>query len=168
MLWLYTKDHNIINFYQVFVDGKIEFENNKNTIYSLGSNIPNISDIYNIPIDQFKSTNYKFTIRIIDQLISFDDQTNLQTVFSFKMNFKDPSTNKYNLPIFNYTYKKVNNNRMPNLIESNYNFYKTLEFKIYKINDQVQFIIETDPETKIIKKYFTSTNLNLLDDYLKK
>jgi hypothetical protein len=37
---------------------------------------------------------------------------------------------------------------MPNLIETNYNFYDILEFKIYKISDKIQFIIETNPKTK--------------------
>jgi hypothetical protein len=72
------------------------------------------------------------------------------------------------LLIFNFTYKKVNNNRMPNLIETNYNFYDILEFKIYKISDKIQFIIETNPKTKIIKKYFITTNLDLISDYIKK
>ena len=172
MLWLYNKDNKdniFINFYQVFIDTQIEFKNDSNTIYSLEStDLNKILPIKNI--DKFICSQYTFTIRIIDQLISYIDNSNLneQIVFSSKMNFIAPSNNKYNLLIFNFTYKKVNNNRMPNLIETNYNFYDILEFKIYKISDKIQFIIETNPKTKIIKKYFITTNLDLISDYIKK
>ena len=170
MIWLYSNDNNFIDFYQVFVNTGIDFHSNNNTIYSLESNDLNkITTIVNI--DENNNSQhihtYKYTIRIIDQIISYIDNSNEQIVFSFKMNFIEPSTNKYNLPIFNFTYKKVNNNRMPNLIETNYNFCSTLEFKIYKISDKIQFIIESNPETKIIKKYFVTTDLNLIKDYLK-
>ena len=169
MIWLYSNDNNFIDFYQVFVSTGIEFQNNNNTIYSLESNDANkITTIVNIDENKYSQYTHKYTIRIIDQIISYIDNSNKQNVFSFKMNFIEPSTNKYNLPIFNFVYKKVNNNRMPNLIETNYNFCSTLEFKIYKISDKIQFIIETNPETEIIKKYFVTTDLNLIKDYLKK
>lgn len=166
MLWLYNKDNNFIDFYQVFVNSKIELETDSNTIYSLEStDTDKTSPIVNN--DKISCSRHKFTIRIIDQLISYTDDTNAQIVFSFKMNFSDPSTNKYNLPIFNFTYKKVNNNHMPNLIQTHYNFSNVLEFDIYKISDKIQFIIETNPSTKIIKKYFVTTNLDLVDEYIK-
>lgn len=165
MIWLYSKDNNFIDFYQVFVGAEIEFQNDKNTIYSLESNELNkILTIKNI--DKIKYIQHTFTIRIIEHLISYIDNSNNEIVFSFQMNFIEPSTNEYNLPIFNFTYKKVNNNRMPNLIETNYNFYNTLEFKIYNISDKIQFIIETNPESKIIKKYFVTTDLNLIKDFI--
>jgi hypothetical protein len=170
MLWLYNKDNKdniFIDFYQVFIDTQIEFQNDSNTIYSLEStDLNKILPIKNI--DKFICSQYTFTIRIIDQLISYIDNSNEQIVFSSKMNFIAPSNNKYNLPIFNFTYKKVNNNRMPNLIETNYNFYDILDFKIYKISDKIQFIIETNPKTKIIKKYFITANLDLISDFIKK
>ena len=165
MLWLYSKDNNFINFYQVFVGTENSFDSNNNTIYSLESNKTSI--IRNIDKIVYVEYTYTFTIKIIDQLISYNDyKSNEENVFSFKMNFIDPSTNEYKLPIFNFTYKKINNNRMPNLIETNYNFYNTLELKIRKISDKVQFIIETNPKTKIIKKYFVTTDLNLIKDFL--
>jgi hypothetical protein len=166
MLWLYNKDNNFIDFYQVFVNSKIELETDSNTIYSLESTDTDKTSLI-VNNNKIICSRYKFTIRIIDQLISYIDDTNGQTVFSFKMNFSDPSTNKYNLPIFNFTYKKVNNNRMPNLIQTHYNFSNTLEFDIYKISDKIQYIIETNPSTKIIKKYFVTTNLDLVDEYIK-
>lgn len=165
MLWLNNKENINIDFYQIFIDTKIEIKNDKNTIYSLISNETEQIKLIN-DIEKYKYTEHKFTIRIIDQLISYIEELVEENVFSFKMNIIEPNNNKNNLLIFNYNYKKVNNNRMPNLIKSNYNFYDTLEFKIYKINDKIQFIIETNPKTKIIKKYYITTDLNLLYNFI--
>ena len=82
------------------------------------------------------------------------------------MNFINPIENDYNLPIFNFNYKSVNKTRMPNLIKSNYNVYVILNFTIYKPNDNIQFIIETNPETNIKKKYIITNNLKNLDNFL--
>jgi hypothetical protein len=178
MLWLYNKDSTICDFFQVFVDSNIVYNENNNSIYSLGSieisdkipveisNVNNNTKIKNL--DKIKYDYYSFDIRIMDQIISytFTDNSDQQIVFSSKMNFIEPSNNKLNLPIFNFTYKKVNKNRMPNLINSNYNFSSTLEFKIFKISNQVQFIIETNPTTKIIKKYFITTDLDYIKNYI--
>lgn len=170
MLWLYNKDGAFFEFFQVFINSNTVYTENNNTIYSLEST--QLSEIENnVKIKNFdknKFDYYSFDIRIIDQLISYTNTNdfNQQNVFTTKMNFIEPSNNKFNLPIFNYTYKKVNKNRMPNLIDSNYNFSSTLEFKIYKISDKVQFIIETNPETKIIKKYFITTDLNFIKNYI--
>lgn len=170
MLWLYNKDCTICDFFQVFVDSNTVFKENNNTIYSLEStdkhDLQNNVKINNF--DKIKYDNYSFDIRIMDQLISYtySNNSNEIIVFTSKMNFIEPSDNKFNLPIFNFTYKKVNNNRMPNLIDSNYNFSSTLEFKIYKISDKVQFIVETNPNTKTIKKYFITTDLNYIKKYI--
>ena len=170
MLWLYNKDCTICDFFQVFVDSITVFNENNNTIYSLEStdkyDLQNNVKIKNF--DKIKYDNYSFDIRIMDQLISYtySNNSNEKIVFTSKMNFIKPSDNKFNLPIFNFTYKKVNNNRMPNLIESNYNFSSTLEFKIYKISDKVQFVVETNPNTKTIKKYFITTDLNYIKKYI--
>lgn len=169
MLWIYNKENTNIDFFQIFIGSNTVYENDNNTIYSLESDLTNNFEIKNI--DKIDCDEYIFIIRIIDQLISFidasDGKLNNQTVFTTKMNFIDPTSNKFNLPIFNFTYKKVNNNRMPNLLENNYNFYSKLHFKIYKISNNIQYIIETNHETKIIKKYFITNNLNLLNNYIK-
>ncbi len=169
MLWLnnITAYSNAnVDFYQVFIDSKIVYDENNNVIYSFESESTNLPIIKNL--EKIECINKTFTIKIIDQLISYTDNTNnLTNVFTHRMNFIEPSKNKYNSPIFNFTYKKVNNNRMPNLINSSYNFISNLSFKIYKFSDKVQFIIETNPETNVQKNYWVLTDLNLLKDFLK-
>lgn len=170
MLWLYNKDSTICEFFQVFINSNNVYTENNNTIYCLESTqlaeIKNNVKIKNF--DKIKFDYYSFDIKIMDQLISYTNtnDSNKQNVFMSKMNFIEPSNNKLNLPIFNYTYKKVNKNRMPYLIDSNYIFSSTLEFKIYKISNTVQFVVETNPSTKIIKKYFITTDLNFIKNYI--
>jgi hypothetical protein len=167
MLWLYNKDNIIFEFFQVFINSNIVYSANNNIIYSLESTQSQVENNIKITnLDKITYDNYSFNIRIMDQLISYTNDINEQIVFTSKMNFIEPSNNKKNLSIFNFTYKKVSNNRMPNLIQTSYNFSSRLEFKIYKISDKVQFIIETNPNTKIIKKYFITTDLNLIKNYI--
>lgn len=167
MLWLYNKDIMFYDFFQVFVNSNIIYSCDNNTIYSLETSETD-KNVKTETFEENKYDNYSFDIKIIDQLISYTNinNPNEQIVFTSKMNFIELSNNKLNLPIFNFTYKKVNKNRMPNLIDSNYNFSSTLEFKIYKISDKVQFIVETNPTTKAIKKYFITTDLNLIKKYI--
>jgi len=164
MLWLYN---NNINFYQIFVNSKLVYNQDNNIIYSFESNnICQDLELNEPDLSNIKYIEFNFEIRIIDQLISYiNTVTNDNIVFTFKMNFIEPSENKFKIPIFNYSYKKVNNNRMPNLIITNYNLYAKLCFKIYNINENLQYIIETNPITKIIKKYWITTELNLIDNY---
>lgn len=171
MLWLYDKN-NIIDFefFQVFMNSNIVYDDDNNTIYSLETINTEQNNIENdINVNKIKCDEYLFDIKIIDNLISYTsiNNSNQQLVFTFKMNFIKPTENELNLPIFNFTYKKVNKKRMPNLIDSHYNFYSSLKFKIFKINDKVQFIIETNPNDKFsIKKYFITTDLNLIKNYI--
>jgi hypothetical protein len=166
MLWINNiiTPNTCIDFYQVFIDSNIEYNDNKNIIYSFeSSNLPNIKNLKKI-----ECINKSYTIKTMDQLISYTDIIDNKTiVFSHKMKFIEPSNNKLNIPIFNFSYKNVNNNRMPNLIDSSYNFISNLTFQIYKFSDKVQFIIETNPETNITKKYWITLELSLLNNYLK-
>lgn len=169
MFWLYNKLTNY-NFYQVFTEKNIQFQNDDNIIYLLESDTmdSNISKI------KYEYSTHTITIRIMDQLISYIDDTdndyNNDMVFCFKMDFIDPfdESNLYDLPVFHFKYKKVNNNCMPNVLPSIYSVYTTLDFQIYKINDKVQYIIETNPQTKIIKKYFITEELNLIKNLIGK
>lgn len=165
MLWInnIVTPNTCIDFYQVFIDSNIEYNDNNNIVYSFeSSNLPNIKNL-----EKIECICKTFTIKIMDQLISYTDIDNKTIVFSHKMKFIEPSNNKLNIPIFNFSYKNVNNNRMPNLIDSSYNFISNLTFQIYKFSDKVQFIIETNPETNITKKYWITSELNLLNNYLK-
>jgi len=173
MLWLYTKLNTKLNtnfdFYQVFVDSKIVYNQDNNIIYSfeVDKNDPNIIFNKSLDLNKIKCKDICFDIKIKDQIISYtNDKTNEKSVFSSKMNFIEQSDNKYKLPIFFFSYKKVNKNRMPNLTNTNYNLSTKLFFKIYKINDNIQYIIETNPLTNIQKKYWITTELNLLNNYL--
>lgn len=160
MFWLYTTD-TLFDFYQVFVDYEIEFHNLNNTIYCLESNKELDINIEN---------NYdkkKFLVRIKDNLISYSDDKD-QIVFSYNMNIECSDENKSNLLIFNYKYKKAMTEKMPNLSKKEYDLNDTYEFKIYKINEKIQYIIETNIETEIIRKYFLTTELNLIDIYVNK
>lgn len=165
MFWLYN-DLTKYNFYQVFTCKNIQLQNNNNTIYSLESDT--ISS--NISKSKYECSNHSITIRIIDQIISYIDDSDIDLVFCFKMDFIDTSdeSNPYDLPIFHFKYKKINNTCMPNLLSSNYSTYTTLDFQIYKINDKVQYIIETNPQTNIIKKYFITEELNLIKNLIGK
>ena len=158
MFWLYTTN-TFFDFYQVFVDYEIEFHNLNNTIYCLESNTKKI-DIEN----NYDKNN--FLVRIKDHLISYSNDQG-QIVFSYKMNMC-LDENKPNLLIFNYKYKKTISEKMPNLNKKEYDVNNTYEFKIYKINEKIQYIIETNTETEIIRKYFLTTELNLVDIYIDK
>lgn len=160
------KTNTSINFYQIFVNSKIIYNQDNNTIYSFKSGDGELN--LNIQLDQIECYNIDYTIKIIDQLISY---TNINTgetnVFSFKMNFIKPNINKYKLPIFNFTYKNTNNNRMPNIIESEYDVYTNVNFKIYNIDNNIQFIIEKNLKSNVIKKYWIVEDLDSLKNILK-
>ncbi len=168
MFWLFDNDNNInkkYEFYQIFTDYELIYNKN-DYIYSFDAinttntlNLPNLSDC------EFKDVI--LDVKIIDNLISYDiSNTKHKYVFSFKMNFIKNDNNILGLPIFYYSYKSTTTKSMPNLIK--YDLITTLNFKIYKLdkNNQLQFVIETDPLTKIIKKYFITTDLNLVKSFL--
>lgn len=164
MLWLYNNDLKFCNFYQIFSNSNIVYNSGSNQIYSLLNDTENNNNNLLLNI---KPDKWIFEIKIIDQIISYHNiKTKITNTFSFKNEFIDPSNNEYKLPIFNFSYKNVNNNRMPNLIETNYSVSKKLDFDIYKINSNLLYIIETDYETKIIRKYWISSDIKLIKNYL--
>ena len=177
MIWLYNKkldDNNILNFYQVFVENNIVFnDNNKNLIYSFdSSNFENSKLSFNL--NDYESNDIECDIKIIEQMISYDIlsssfNNNKNYVFSTKSSFIEPNDNEYNLPIFSYSYKLTNTKKFPNLIESEYDSVLNLNLKIYKLDNEnnVQFIIETNLYNNTIRKYFVLTNLNLLKPFIK-
>lgn len=170
MLWMLYQD---INFYQVFLNSSKVYNENNNQIYSLEydqntqlNKFEQMSSIYiNKKICEMEPITINFAIKILDQLISYTNLSNNETnVFTQKMNFIPPNKNSCNVPIFNYSYKKVNSTRMPNLIETQYNFASELNFKIYNINKNVQYIIETNND--IVKKYWVCTDVELLNNMI--
>lgn len=169
MLWLYNNNSTSFGFYQIFSNTNIIYNYDSNIIYSLSNEINN-NEINNNELDfllNIKPDNWIFDIKIIDQIISFTNSITKSThTFSFKNEFIEPSNNKYMLPIFNFTYKNVNNHRMPNLIENNYSVSKQLNFDIYKINSNILYVIETDNLLKNTKKYWISSDIILIENYL--
>ena len=57
-------------------------------------------------------------------------------------------------------------NKMPNIIKTMYNYFYQLEFEIFEISTEIQYIIETNPVTNIKKIYWITTQLDLLQQYL--
>jgi hypothetical protein len=173
MLWYYNlksnndiNSINSINFFQVFIENKLVYgDKDSNLIYSFDDS----SDLSNLNLDLNKNNkeNIISEIKIIDHLISYEIN-NINYVFISKSNFIKPEENKLNLPVFSHTYKLTSTKRLPNLIESEYNSVLTLHFQIYKLDNEnkIQFIIETNPITNSIRKYFVTTNLNLIQPFI--
>lgn len=173
MLWFLnnpkTNSNGIIEFYQVFVDSdKVYTDEEDNAIYSFNSNVLTniISTKFNIDLTKYKSTSIDCKIKIIDHIISYNiENQKTNNVFTVKTNFINPQDNQYGIPIFFHMYKQVGEKRLPNLIEAKYtNTYK-LNFQVYEIDSQIQFIIETNQLTNEKRKYFIVPNLNFIQKY---
>lgn len=166
MLWLYNTDPNI-SFYQVFLSNNKVYSDDNNIIYNF-EHYDNLQNEIQIDIN-IKYLDLVFKIKVLDNIISFNNlETNDLFVFSNKMNFIKPTDNELSIPLFQYSYKKINTKRMPNLIESNYTFVSELHFRIYNINKNLQFIIETNPINNYVKKYFVTNNLNEIINFMQK
>lgn len=175
MLWflnnLKTNPNSIIEFYQIFTDGyKVYTDEEDNAIYSLNSNpLSNIiSTKFNIDMTKYKSINVNCKIKIIDNIISYNiniENQKTDCVFTIKTNFINPEDNQYGVPIFLHTYKLVSTKRLPNLKEKEYTNIYELNLQVYDIDNQIQFIIETNLLTNEKRKYFISQNLNLIQKY---
>lgn len=175
MLWLYNKYNSseIINFYQIFVSSELVYNDNENnTIYSLESS--KNKNVCDVKINYSEHDDIVCDVKIIDNIISYDlkytnnIEKNEKYVFMFKsQNINEFDYNKENNLSFFHNYKVINTKRLPNLIESEYNFCSTLNFQIYNLEkNKVQFIIETNPTTNSVKKYFITTEPNLIKKYL--
>ena len=174
MLWI-NNTNNEVKFHQVFTDFDIVHTSNNNKIYlfhvDLNTNGYNF-DLHHINTMELTQKQkepqlYIFDIKLLDNIISFTNiKTNLQYTFSSKMLFVDPNENSYNLPFFTFTYKKVNKNRMPVLIDNLYDLSTQSKFIIYEINDNLQYIVEIVNNMK--KKYFITTDLHLIKKFLNK
>jgi hypothetical protein len=166
MFWLYNTEP-IISFYQVFFSNNKVYSDDNNIIYNF--DYLEDSEYFESNTKNIKNFNLKFKIKILDNLISYTNMTNNETfVFSNQMKFINPNDNDYAIPIFKHSYKKVNTNKMPNLIESNYNMLCELDFLIYDINKNIQIVVETNLLNNTVKKYFITNNLNLIKNFIKK
>lgn len=171
-----------LDFFQVFIeDIQVYSDEEGNIIYSFDSSSQSEMESksksklnLNLDLNQYKFENICCKIKMIDSIISYDILTiNKNFVFTTKTNFIEPSDNQFALPIFSHTYKQVNTKKLPNLIESKYTNIYTLNFKIYNLdldldltdNDKIQYVIETNPETNLMRKYFITTKLSLIQKF---
>ncbi len=179
MLWFYNlnpNDNNTINFYQVFIENNLVYsDKDSNLVYSFDStdstDSANSTELLKINLDlnNYAKDNINCEIKIIDHLIYYGSK-NTNLVFMTKSNFIKPEENKLNLPVFSHTYKPTSIRRLPNLIESEYDAILTIDFQIYKLDkeNKIQFIIEKNPITNSVRKYFITTNLDLINNFFKK
>lgn len=179
MLWLYNNlnQNRLCDFFQIFTEYNLVYsDGGHNDIYSFDIVNPINSSNSKFNYTTYEYDNVECEIKMIDNIISYNisnnnlntNLNNKQYVFTFKTNFVEPNDNQHKLPIFNNVYKLTNTKRLPNLIETEYNFTSTLNFEIFKLdkNNNIQFIIETNPITNSIRKYFITTNLNLVQEFL--
>jgi len=174
MLWLYNNNLNqngIYEFYQIFTEYNLVYnDETQNNIYSFSTTD---SQKFKFNLDNYKFDDVICEIKMIDHIISYNilnkDLNKKQCVFTYKMNFIEPNDNHYKIPIFKYVYKSTNEKRLPNLIETEYDFSSILDFKIYKLDNlenNIQFVVETNPLTKLTRNYFITTNLSFIDKYV--
>lgn len=168
MIWLCDnnlKCNDTIKFYQVFVDNNIVYNDgdDENTIYSFETQ-------KSIILNEYEHKNIVCDVKIIDDIISYNiisDDNKKNYVFTNKLQFIKPNNNKFNVPLFNYTYKLISPKKLPNLIASSHDFISTINFDIYELdkNNKIQFIIEKNISTNLIRKYFITSDLNLIQQY---
>ena len=172
MLWLYNNKlkNGLCEFYQIFTKYNLVYsDEEQNNIYSFDSvNLDNLK----FELSDYKYENIKCDIKIISHVISYnilnENLNKKHSVFTFKTNLIEPKNNNFGIPIFNNIYKLTNSKRLPNLIETEYDFSSILDFKIYKLepNNNIQFVIETNPITNSTRNYFITTDLNLVQKFL--
>lgn len=159
MFWfLDINKKDTYNFSQIFDNNSTSID--ENIIYKLTDIISSENKL----LKDIKPIIINFKIILIGQLISW---TNLKTqeVITFLMNeeFIQPENNKFNKPIFNYTYKIVDNHRIPQLLSTTYDFnYEDIEFKIYNINNNLLFINEHNKSNNSKRNYWITKNYSIL------
>jgi hypothetical protein len=148
MFWLYNNLH-FYEFFQIFdVNKVINIDDNK---------IYNLSKIINFDIDDLSFLEIVYDIHIFDELISYKNINNDETI---TFSFKHESFNKNNNLIFNWKYKKVNNHKMPLTLSDLYDQNYLLKFQIYKLSNDIIFIKETNIKNLEFKNYWLTTNFN--------
>lgn len=166
------KQNQSIDFYQVFIESNQvytdDIDDTNNVIYSF---VEDTEKKIKFNLDLMNLINcktYDITneIKIISNVISYKIlKENTNYVFTMGTKFIAPPDNIFNVPIFLHTYKQVNSKRFPNLIESKYDENYMLNCKIYDLDNNIQFVIETNTITNVVRKYFIVENLDLLKKY---
>lgn len=167
MFWLYNND-STYSFYQIFENSNLVWESNLDTIYCFDNNLTELNKKIKSPnFQSYPVESVDIIVKSIDQIIEYIRlDNNKNWVFSYKTNFIKPSDNDLSLPIFNFNYKLVDSHRMPNLIETAYNWIYRLNMSVYTIDSNSLYIIENNLITKQIKKYWVVKNLNTTKNFL--
>lgn len=139
MYWLFTENEEY-NFKQIFnniVENNID--NNKVIDTRLSNYNTNKELIY----------NDKMVIYIKDSLITYKTR-NKKYCFKHEL---ISTINRSNTIELVYKYQKQDENKMPNLLEKEYDYYYINEYKIYKLNNNTLLIEEFNTRTNITRKY---------------
>lgn len=163
MFWLLDTNNVklMYNFIQIF---KLEEKEIKtDTVYKLDTNFPNDTfpiisgnDYWNIVIEKnIKPIIFEYCVKIIGTNISWTNLETLDTInFEFENKFIEPSNNKYNLPIFDFTYKSVDKTKFPELLSKAYDqYYPKIKFTIYQINTNLILVQEQNFLNNSTRKY---------------
>lgn len=187
MLWLLnnknSSNENItqtnIEFCQFFIDSELVYNDGLNEIYSRTNVNANTNTNTNANantntnmhekiekiIENKNIIEYDIQIKILNELIEFVNSKNGEiNVFSFKMNVNKHLSKLF----FNFVYSIQNLRMMPNLIESQYDLFENYHLKVYEIEKNIQFVIETNKKNNIITKYWIGSNYEILCDFLTK
>ena len=160
MSWFldYIDKSNNIEFYQIFNKfNQIDIDDTN--IYNLNNN----DIVYNyLLLDKYKILENNYQIKIKDNLILYTNlDDNKSLLFNIKMNFINENDNYYKLPLFYNKYKLMDVHYMPFLSNNMYDqYYSKINFKVYKIANNVLYIIENNTDNNLIRGYIITININ--------
>lgn len=162
MFWLFEPNKEIYDFVQIFENNCNEIDSDY--VYKLDlDNFPKISgtNYYDIVTDKkIQPIIVNYCIKIIGKNISWTNlDTNVTINFIQKYNFVKPSENKIDKPIFEFNYK-INKHKLPELTTCSYDFYYPhIKFEIYKINNNLILIKETNQINNILRNYVVAKKI---------
>ena len=160
MSWLLDKidKSNNIEFYQIFNKyNKINIDDNY--VYDLYNS--NTDYDYSL-LDEYKILENNYQVKIKDNLILYTNLDNNENLlFNIKINFINENNNHYKLPLFYTKYKLIDVHHMPFLSNNMYDeYYSKINFKVYKIINDVLYIIENNTDNNLIRGYIIINNIN--------
>lgn len=161
MFFLFNNTNNLL-FYQIFSNVSSHQVSDNSIIHSIPVS-PGIKDIPNIKKNIPLHTNINFKICVLDNYILFYNiDTKENTSFTFKTTLLTKSDEKF---IFENKYSKITE-KIPIFMDNDYNQVLHVNFKIYKINENLYFINHFDKILNETKEYFVSSlnNDKILDN----
>ena len=165
MFWLFNNNNNSIIFYQIhpYYNKCKDNEYSNNICYNfIDNNNNNNNEIgikyNNIDLTNLENKQIEYEIKIKGKYISYINNKESIT-FEKEDEFISNEDNIQKLPMFKFKYNKTSNNKMPNILHKDYDFYySNIKFNLYVISTDVLFVIEETNNS--IKKYILSkTNI---------